>query len=223
MGETLLMPVRTACQDSPGKRAFRAFRLLPEAALVILVFTSAMLLPGGMLTRHMLAHIVIMSIAAPVLAWSLFRRPNMLGRDGTPYTSLGMSTAVQLGVFLFWHSPYAMASTMDSPAIRLIALGSLFASAIWFWVSVFFSIRHARMIVIAPLLLTGKIVCLVAAILVFAPRLLYAEMATGTAAMADQQLAGLIMLTVCPLTYVGASIAVTAHWFHWLSNRTEAD
>jgi putative membrane protein len=35
--------------------------------------------------------------------------------------------------------------------------------------------------------------------------------------MADQQLAGLIMLTACPLTYVGASIVFVARWFANLS------
>ena len=60
------------------------------------------------------------------------------------------------------------------------------------------------------LLVTGKLSCLLAALLVFAPRPLYPHRPSRSAmSLADQQLAGLLMLTACPLSYVVAGIVMT--------------
>lgn len=197
--------------------------LLPEISLAILLFVTASLLPGGMMTQHMLAHIVLMNVAAPVIAWGLIRSQILFDKRNGPAPSLGIATCIQLAAFFFWHSPQGMAASMESPIVRSIAMGSLFGAAAWFWLCVLLSIRQGKLLAIAALMLTGKLVCLVAAILVFAPRLLYPGMPSGTPAMDDQQLAGLIMLTACPLTYVGASIAVTAQWFNDLSKPAGAE
>jgi putative membrane protein len=57
---------------------------------------------------------------------------------------------------------------------------------------------------VLALLLTGKLTCLLAVLLVFAPRALYPH-----AALADQQFAGLLMLAACPLSYLGAALVIT--------------
>jgi putative membrane protein len=82
------------------------------------------------------------------------------------------------------------------------------------------------------LLLTGKLFCLLGALLVFAPRLLYGDPAAGHAwhtpetgdALADQHLGGLLMLAVCPLTYVLAGVIIAAQWLRDLArtNATES-
>ena len=62
------------------------------------------------------------------------------------------------------------------------------------------------------LLLTGKLVCLLAALLVFAPRALYGASHQHAALMQpldDQQLAGLLMIAACPLSYLVAAVVIT--------------
>lgn len=63
----------------------------------------------------------------------------------------------------------AVASTIAQFAMQAMLL----VSAIWFWRSVLASARDAPWSAAGALILMGKVVCLVAALLVFAPRLLY--------------------------------------------------
>jgi putative membrane protein len=56
-------------------------------------------------------------------------------------------------------------------------------------------------------------------LLTFAPRVLYDVTVVNTSMtinLADQQLAGLLMITICPLTYVLAAIMLISRWFQAL-------
>jgi putative membrane protein len=57
---------------------------------------------------------------------------------------------------------------------------------------------------ILGLVVTGKLSCLLAALLVFSPRQLFTEAHHHVGSLDDQQVAGLLMLTACPLSYVVA-------------------
>lgn len=83
---------------------------------------------------------------------------------------------------------------------------SLFAAALWFWWSI--AAAAGQWQAIFALLLTGKLVCLLGALLIFAPRVLCAP-ASGQGfdlTLADQQLAGLLMVSGCSLSYVLAAV-----------------
>jgi putative membrane protein len=65
------------------------------------------------------------------------------------------------------------------------------------------------------LLVTGKLFCLLGALLVFAPRSLYLlqnghEAHFGPITIEDQQLAGLLMLLACPLSYLLAGVVIAS-------------
>jgi len=78
---------------------------------------------------------------------------------------------------------------------------------------------------VAALLITGKLFCLMAALLIFAPRALYAGAEAGGAShvkVSDQQLAGLIMAVICPLAYVGSAVVVTTRWLLALPQTEDA-
>ena len=69
------------------------------------------------------------------------------------------------------------------------------------------------------LILTAKLFCLLGVLLVFAPRFLYPGLSLPHAAghvmaasLADQQLAGLLMLVVCPASYLAAGVVIAARW-----------
>lgn len=83
--------------------------------------------------------------------------------------------------------------------------GSLFLAALAFWVLLLDMMERSGWQAILGLLLTGKLACLLGALLIFAARPLYSD-----AALADQQLAGLLMITACPLSYIAAGVVIAA-------------
>ena len=88
------------------------------------------------------------------------------------------------------------------PGAMIASHAALLLAATTFWISVF-SLPAIALACDPALLLTGKLVCLLAALMVFAPRALYgAGHAHGAAALDDQQLAGLLMIAACPLSYL---------------------
>lgn len=184
---------------------FRVAGVFASACLTYAVFELA---PEflGMLSAHMITHIALMSVLAPAVAIAI----GSPDRSRWPLANnLPAAAVVQLVVFLSWHTPAGLSLAMASAFAQFAMHAMLLLSAIWFWRAVMASARDAPWWAAGALILTGKIVCLVAALLVFAPRLLYAEL---VASRADQQLAGLIMLVACPATYIGAATVIIARW-----------
>jgi putative membrane protein len=157
------------------------------------------------LSGLMAQHIVLMSVVAPLLAFTFASRAHVsLGR------TLFHATAAQIALIWFWHSPPVVSAASNSPWLHLAMQISLFAVALWFWSAVA-AIPDARqwrsMLALA---LTGKFFCLLAVLMVFAPRSLFAA---GAITLSDQQTAGLIMLVACPATYVLGGIILAVRWF----------
>ncbi|WP_159590978.1 cytochrome c oxidase assembly protein [Chelativorans xinjiangense] len=181
-----------------------------------------MLMMTGLITQHMIAHIVAMNMVAPVVA--LFAQRNrLIWRKAS--SSIGAATAVQLALLWGWHLPVPMAYATASAEGMLLMHTSLFLAALWFWASVVDAAIRTGWRALAALLVTGKIFCLLGVIIVFAPRPLYPTMPLHTQRgqfadpalqLADQQLAGLLMLIVCPLTYVLAAIVIAAYWLSYI-------
>lgn len=157
----------------------------------------------GHLAAQMLTHILLMSAAAPLLAFAARRWwPRRRAHFLVP------ATVLQVAALWAWHSPPALDAAMRSGLLHTVMLLSLLAAASWFWWTIF-DARERRWQAILALLVTGKLFCLLGVLLVFAPRVLYAGHAGG---LADQQLAGLLMLIACPATYVAAGVVVAARW-----------
>jgi putative membrane protein len=166
------------------------------------------------LALHMAHHIVLMSLVGPALAYVLAPRISSL-----PSHSLSLATLVQVALLWFWHAPPVMALTHNGPG-ALIAQLSLLAASVWFWTAVFATGGSARWRPIMALLVTSKLFCLLGVLLIFAPRPLYGtEHAMTAAALADQQLAGLLMIVACPLTYLFAGVICAAKWFTSLDDQ----
>ncbi len=118
---------------------------------------------------------------------------------------------------------------MSNAAIMLTMDASLTAEAAWFWLAIYATPAAGRWRAIFALLVTGKLFCLLGALLVFAPRSLFGAMMLGPDAvpmsesLADQQLAGLVMLVVCPLIYITAGLVLASRWFLTLEAQSRAD
>lgn len=198
------------------------FTVLELAALAVsLLLAACYSAAAGHLTRHMLLHIGLMTVLAPLLASWLRRCHRPFPGAAEPWF-LPLVTLLQLAVFFVWHSPQVLAWIMSSPLLHTIMQAMLLLVATAFWASVLQRAGNAVWSAVVALLVTGKLFCLVALILVFAPRALYgAGMHLHHAGMdlADQQLAGLLMITACPMTYILAAILLVARWLRLLGEQ----
>ena len=188
----------------------------------------------GPLSAHMAHHIALMNVFAPLAAILLADRvrPRLGGVNRTRgVRELWWAAAVQLIVLWAWHLPSAQRWGMDSGAGQLFMHASLFLSAVVFWTMVLALAGSRRWQSILALLVTGKLACLLGSLLIFAPRLLYSSAehshhATRTMApltLGDQQLAGLLMIVACPLSYLLAGVVIASQIMNELGHRPSTD
>jgi putative membrane protein len=183
-----------------------AYAVLVAGAAVLLIYDL------GHFSAHMMLHIASMNVAAPLLAvWAIAHWPT----NGIPATWLWSATFVQIALLWTWHSPAVHNVIVHSPALGLTLHGVLFLAALAFWLTLLTISAAARWQTIPALLLTGKLACLLAALLIFAPRTLYdsashlVDATSRLPALDDQHLAGLLMISACPLSYLVAAVIIT--------------
>jgi putative membrane protein len=204
-----------------GIMASRAIPAVASAVAVLAAGCAAFLFPMGPISAHMLLHIAFMNVLAPLAASALVvwaRLP--LGRAGLVWAA----TSAQILLLWLWHAPPAHHAAMGSMWISLVMHGSLFAAAFAFWLSlVILPVRNSWQAIFA-LLITGKLACLLGVLLVFAPRALYeaGHVHGAHAPLDDQQLAGLYMITACPLSFVLAGVIMAAQTISHLSRQAPA-
>ena len=125
---------------------------------------------------------------------------------------LWIATGAQIAAVWIAHAPAVQTAAMMFPAVQLATHGVLLIAAMLFWLFLLSLPEPRRWHALPALLLTGKLVCLLAALLVFAPRALYGASHQHAALMQpldDQQLAGLLMIAACPLSYLVAAVVIT--------------
>ena len=208
-------------KGSLGVRPSFHWLVLGIGLAILPIAGFAIYAPLRPMTGHMTLHILLMSLLAPLISAAALRSGFSRGLLGSGRT-LTIAAASQIGLLWLVHSPAVMAWSMAGRLQAVILPAALFAAALAFWGSVFAQHGAERWRALVALLLTGKLFCLLAALLVFAPRHLYPAMMAGgnhvhaaaetASLLADQQLAGLLMIAACPLTYVAAAIAIAARW-----------
>lgn len=175
--------------------------------------TQVLLASFGPLSAGMAGHILLMNLVAPVVVvWAARSSPALV----LPFRSLAAPTMVQLLLLWGWHAPPSLTAAMAHPGLHLAMQGSLFLAALWFWSAVVNATVDGQWRAIAALLVTSKLFCLLGVLLTFASYPLYPTMAhhgvTAPDPLADQQLAGLMMLIACPLGYLIAAVIVASNW-----------
>jgi putative membrane protein len=202
--------------DKAALLNIRMTRSAIVSAIVVLLTGAAVLVVYdlGHFSSHMALHIASMNIAAPAVAALVVARRRIGGTR-----PLWLWTATFLQIFLLWtaHSP-AVHHLLQSPAAGWTFHAALLLAALFFWFSLMTTCAASRWQTIPALLLTGKLTCLLAALLIFAPRTLYGfaghladapEHLSLHHALEDQHLAGLLMITACPLSYLVAAVIIT--------------
>jgi putative membrane protein len=198
-----------------GQGRQRPAAWLAAALLLGLVPIAIVLMPSSAPpSAHMAVHILSMNVLAPLAALAFLRTPAHQWLE----RSLTAATTLQLALLFGSHLPGMMPSVVHGGGTGAIVHGLLLASALWFWLATFSQAGARRWRALAALLVCGKLFCLLGVLLVFAPRPLYlphVELHVGAGyaeAVADQQLAGLLMVVACPLSYVLAGIIIAARW-----------
>jgi putative membrane protein len=203
--------------DKAASLNIRMTRSAIVSAIVVLLTGAAVLVVYdlGHFSSHMALHIASMNIIAPAVAALIVTRRHIGGTR--PFW---LWTATFLQIVLLWtaHSP-AVHHLLQSRAAGLTFHAALLLAALFFWFSLLTTSAASRWQTIPALLLTGKLTCLLAALLIFAPRTLYGfaghlddapEHLSLHHALEDQHLAGLLMITACPLSYLVAAVIITA-------------
>ena len=176
----------------------------------------------GHLSTHMLTHLMVMNALVPLAVYALARH----GLVPSMWRLWPWATTAQLVMLWGWHSPAALTAAMQDASLMLLMQVSLAGVAALFWMSIASMPQRESWRAPLALLITGKLFCLLGALLVFAPNLLFAgtpmvaSYATGS--LADQHMAGMIMLVACPISYVTAGIMLASRWFFSLEDRGRA-
>jgi putative membrane protein len=169
----------------------------------------------GAQSAHMAIHIAMMSVAAPLAAAALAAKlPGFFGHPKLLWTA----TAAQLALFWGWHIPSVQQAALASHALQAVMHATLLVSSFCFWCSVVRLPTASQWQAIAALLLTGKLACLLSVLFIFAPRLLYGVAHHGAMHLDDQQLAGLLMISACPLSYLVAALVIAIQMIRRLAS-----
>jgi putative membrane protein len=196
-------------------RLTESFTLLEFTVFALGLLLVVCYVSVGHITQHMLIHIGLMSLLAPLCAYWV-RRANLTVGKWNQGKVLFSLTGLQLLMLWIWHMPSVFVHMLESTAFHLLFHVMVFAVAFGFWLSVFSQrIAHVWRAILA-LLVTGKIFCMVALLWVFSPRIVLDTPFShyGSSLLQDQQLAGLVMITACPLTYVLAAILLVLRWLN---------
>jgi putative membrane protein len=192
--------------------------------LMIVGGLTVALVELGALSALMVQHLLVMNVIAPLAAATLGGRLS----SGIDRTGLLWGAAfAQILMLWGWHVPAIQQAAGTSLALHLAMLVLLAGSAVLFWSVLLRAAHQSRWSGIAALLLTGKLACLLGGLMIFAPRELY-ELAglafsictAGPSTLADQQLAGLMMIAACPLSYIVAGVVMAAQMLARLERRS---
>ena len=222
--------------DTWRDRAFSGALL----ALGVALLSPLDALSSALASAHMVQHLLLVLVAAPLLALSapastLLRGSPLgvrraigpwrrrLGLAAASRRVLGHPATVWLlgvGTLWFWHAAVPYDAALANPLLHAVEHASLLVTAWLFW-RVVLGTRNPRRVSngLGILLVFAMAIqsVLLSALLTFARAPWYAGYATttepwGLTPLADQQLAGVIMWIPAGLVYVGAALALLAAW-----------
>ncbi len=161
-------------------------------------------LSGYGMTGHMAAHMIAVAIAAPLIAVGLqggrFDPALRWPRLASPLPAAMIEAVVVWG----WHVPALRSLAAHHPLALVLEQASFLAAGLLLWAAVL-APRH-RAAGVGALLVTSMHMTLLGALIGLAPRPLYMD--HGPDALADQQLAGVVMLLVGGIAYLLGGLAM---------------
>lgn len=193
----------------PRRRALFAAALCALFAALVWPLEA---LAGRSFAAHMLQHMLLIAVAAPLLVASRPAMPVLKGAKtaGAVLRSLSRPpVAFLLHGVAIWagHAPAVLEAAERHPPVHILEHALLLGTAALLW----WSLRHRGRAAsgAASLWTLGTMIhtSVLGALLTFAPRLLYPAYT-----LEDQQLAGLVMWVPGGLLYLAAALSFAAAW-----------
>lgn len=166
---------------------------------------------------HMLMHMGVVAVAAPLIAAGLARGPHdPVAHRPWLFPALPAS-ALEFVVVWGWHAPALHHAARHTPGMLVLEQGSFLAVGLLVWLAAFGG-EHARRrdragAGIAALLMTSMHMTLLGVLLAVADRPLYGhhgDAAFGLGALSDQQLGGVLMLVFGGVAYLAGALVLLA-------------
>ncbi len=180
-------------------RASHRPRAFLGLAVLWLIFVSPLCaLSSALFSARTVHHVLLLTLAAPLLAASLPRVPG----------GLGAPLAAQALVLWVWHAPAAYGWALGSDAGYWAMQVTLLGTSLWFWRA----LGSASWLSAAAVLLGAMVAMgLLGAVLTFSQRPFYephlaSTWAWGLTPLEDQQAAGLIMWVPAAAIYLLAAL-----------------
>ncbi|WP_332715545.1 cytochrome c oxidase assembly protein [Pelagibacterium mangrovi] len=198
-------------RDTTGRLA-----LIGAFGLIVIAFFSPICaLTTALFSARVAHHVVLIGIVAPLLAIAL------PWRDG-PLLPLAPLTILNALILWIWHAPSAYEWAIYGAGPYWLMQLSLLASSWLLWREVLSPLARSGGALVALAAFIGQM-GLLGALLVFSPFAVYAPHLSTTApyglsALADQQLAGLLMWVPAMLPYLGAGLWLVLRLTNGLSN-----
>jgi putative membrane protein len=209
-------------------------------ALVLALLSPIDVLAEDLFSAHMVQHTLLLLVAAPLLVLSLPLPAILLGLPPGVRRAVGsgwrkarwlrgfwrlisqplVAWLLQAGLLWAWHAPGLFQAAVENEVIHALEHLSFLGSALLFWWVIVstFGRRHAQRGVGILYLFTAALQGgLLGALLTFSPRVWYPiyidrGAAWGLSALADQQLAGIIMWVPAGLIYILAGLLMMKSW-----------
>ena len=167
------------------------------------------------MTGHMAAHMIAVAIAAPLVAYGV-QHGRWDPATRWPRLAAPLPAALVEAVIVWgWHVPALRRLADHQPAWLILEQASFLAAGLLLWSAVL-APRH-RAAGVGALLVTSMHMTLLGALIGLAPRPLYTH--HGADALADQQIAGVVMLLVGGIAYLLGGLAMLGRL---LQTRNEA-
>jgi putative membrane protein len=162
---------------------------------------------------HMIMHMGVVALAAPLLALGLARSAHDPVRRAPRWFAPIPASLIELAVVWVWHAPALHHAARHLAWARALEQGSFLASGLLLWLAVLGGDERTRDTRrgggILALLLTSMHMTLLGALLALPPRALYVH-GEPAGALADQHWGGAIMLVVGGIVYLLGGLALTA-------------
>ena len=176
----------------------RASLLLGLLAIGVAIASPVAMLDHRMLTAHMVQHLLLMTIAPPLIFLGV---PPFRGARVHPAVCWLAATVVLVG----WHVPAAFRFGMESAPAHVLEQFSFLAAGLLFWWPVFEP--RPRWSILLYLFLATLPCDVLSGFLVFSDRVAYpvylcTPRNSGWSALEDQQCAGALMWTVVTIVYL---------------------
>jgi putative membrane protein len=166
------------------------------------------------LAAHMVQHLALLLLAAPLLAFAL---PLAGGACWRPPLWPVLVEVAAIAVLWLWHLPAAYESAVRNHALHAAEHATLLATAAAFWWMLrAAAVEGAHGGGIAALFLAAVQGGILGGLLTFAPTPIYPSYTS----LADQQLAGTLMWVPAAVVYVAAAAVLFAGWLQAAEQRS---